>query len=368
MNKEMNKTFLGDTFFEGVHACLIYNSDEKRKSIISEFLSKGLSNGEKIAYVVDTMSVEDVHDWLMSIGVDIHKNNDKKETLDIFRTEDFYCPKGKFVPEDIFNNLGAYYQSMISEGYSGLRASGEMSWSQKDFPGSERLIEYEAGLNKLFFKYPIKAICQYDARLFGGDIILNVLKVHPFIIFEGQIVRNPYFEDPRQFLKEYKRSKQIRKINNIEKLRLNNMIYEVLFEQSLNFIGLIDFEGNVIDANPAALKLSGYSREELKSLNAFSLMNDEDISKLRSRIDELKHIGKQVKSTEYKVKCKNGNDVYIDAVSSIIYDQDKPIAVLGIGQDITVKKRIEEEKRKIEAQLIRSQKMEIIGALAGGIV
>ncbi len=367
MNEEIKKPFLVEKSFEGIHACLIYNNDKERKKIISEFLGKGLSNDEKVAYVVDTMPVEDVHDWLMSIGVDIQQSDDKREPFDIFRTEDFYCPKGRFVPEDIFNNLSTYYQSIIREGYSGIRASGEMSWSQKDFPGSERLIEYEAGLNELFVKFQIKTICQYDARLFGGDIILNVLKVHPFIVFEGQIVRNPYFEDPKQFLREYKRSKQIRKISNIEKLRLNNRIYEILFEQSTNFIGLIDYEGNIIDANPAASELSGYSKEELKSLNIFSLMDEEDCLKLRNRIDELKHIGKQVQSTEYKIKCKNGNDAYIDVVSSVLYDQNKPFAILGIGQDITAKKSYEKEKRKIEAQLLSSQKMEVVGALAGGV-
>ena len=48
-------------------------------------------------------------------------------------------------------------------------------------------------------------------------------------------------------------------------------------------------------------------------------------------------------------------------------DKGTPIKITGIIQDITESKRAEEEKRKMEAQLLQSHKMEAIGTLAGGI-
>jgi PAS domain S-box-containing protein len=42
-------------------------------------------------------------------------------------------------------------------------------------------------------------------------------------------------------------------------------------------------------------------------------------------------------------------------------------AVLGIAIDITERKRAEQEKERLEAQLVRAQKLEAIGTLAGGI-
>jgi hypothetical protein len=42
-------------------------------------------------------------------------------------------------------------------------------------------------------------MCQYDARLFDGATLFKVLQVHPYIIAQGQIVRNPYYIKPEDF-------------------------------------------------------------------------------------------------------------------------------------------------------------------------
>lgn len=38
-------------------------------------------------------------------------------------------------------------------------------------------------------------ICQYDANRFDGVTLMEVLRVHPFMIARGRIVSNPYYED-----------------------------------------------------------------------------------------------------------------------------------------------------------------------------
>jgi len=60
----------------------------------------------------------------------------------------------------------------------------------------------------------------------------------------------------------------------------------------------------------------------------------------------------------------------IDTEVSVSWMPDKkgePSGLQGITRDITPRKRAEEEKRKLEAQLQRSKKMEAIGTLAGGV-
>jgi len=89
-------------------------------------------------------------------------------------------------------------------GFTGSRACGEMSWALKDIPGSDRLLEYEVLLNTITSSFPHNGMCQYDARLFDGATIFKVLQVHPYIIAQGQIVRNPYYIKPEDFLAEKK--------------------------------------------------------------------------------------------------------------------------------------------------------------------
>lgn len=50
--------------------------------------------------------------------------------------------------------------------------------------------------------------------------------------------------------------------------------YRILFENSLDAIGIITIEGRILDVNPAFCDLFGYSREEIRHLNAGKLYVD----------------------------------------------------------------------------------------------
>ncbi|HBY05103.1 MAG TPA: hypothetical protein DEH07_11475 [Desulfotomaculum sp.] len=50
----------------------------------------------------------------------------------------------------------------ISEGYSALRVTGEMTWILKSNLGVEKIFEYEAKLNIFFTEHPCIAIYQYN--------------------------------------------------------------------------------------------------------------------------------------------------------------------------------------------------------------
>jgi hypothetical protein len=43
-------------------------------------------------------------------------------------------------------------------------------------------------------------MCQYDARRFDGATLYKVLQVHPYMVAQGQLVQNPYYVKPDEFL------------------------------------------------------------------------------------------------------------------------------------------------------------------------
>lgn len=69
-----------------------------------------------------------------------------------------------------------------------------MSWALRDIPGAEQLIEYESRLNTLTARHPLCALCQYDLRLFRRSQLDAVVRVHPWIIIQGQMMRSPWYD------------------------------------------------------------------------------------------------------------------------------------------------------------------------------
>lgn len=202
LRKEVPMGFTDSPYPAGTHMCLIYDNDEQCRKIISKFLAGGLDSGERIGYFADTLTPGDVRAWLKDMGVSLPEER-ADGPFNIYAAESVYCPLGEFVPSEMLERLKESYTSAIAAGYEGVRVSGEMSWALKGIPGSDRLMEYEALANTLFATYPVTPICQYDARRFDGATLLNVLKVHPMMIVQGQVVHNPYYMPPEEFLKGF---------------------------------------------------------------------------------------------------------------------------------------------------------------------
>ena len=200
-HKEVPMGFIDGVFSPGIHMCYIYNDEDERNRIIYRFLESGLQNGENVSYFMDTNTADEMSKRQAALGVD--KLHEKQQgRLSVATAQEAYCPTGVFDPDEMLYKLTEFYAQSLDEGYTGARATGEMSWATKGLPGSSRLMEYEARLNSTYIQCPITGICQYDAKRFENATLRDVLGVHPMVIFHGQILRNPYYTKSRWLLKK----------------------------------------------------------------------------------------------------------------------------------------------------------------------
>ncbi|OPY73226.1 MAG: Blue-light-activated protein [Syntrophorhabdus sp. PtaU1.Bin058] len=136
--------------------------------------------------------------------------------------------------------------------------------------------------------------------------------------------------------------------------------YRTLFEESLDVIFIATPEGNLIDINPAGVKLFGYdSKEELRKVDVGSdlYLSKADLHFYRETIEK----EGCVNGFELTLKKKDGRKVTVSMNATVVFDEKgKVIAHRGTMRDIT-------NVKLLEQQLLESQKMETLGRLAGGI-
>ena len=122
--------------------------------------------------------------------------------------------------------------------------------------------------------------------------------------------------------------------------------YSAIFNRSLDAVYLHDFEGRFIDANDAALKLLGYDKEEVTSLNFADLLTEGQLPLALHMLVELKDTGSQLEHTELRLRRKDGSLVSVETTESVIYRDGRPVYCVGIGRDISERKTAQEELKQ----------------------
>ncbi len=124
--------------------------------------------------------------------------------------------------------------------------------------------------------------------------------------------------------------------------------FQQLFRRSHDCLYIHDLQGNLLDANDAALELLGYERADLPSLNIGLIVGDDQLPKLTADLRELEQTGALKERSEYRLRCKDGSFVNAETNAAVIPFDGTGEAVLGIARDITSRKRAQDALRESE--------------------
>jgi two-component system cell cycle sensor histidine kinase/response regulator CckA len=142
-------------------------------------------------------------------------------------------------------------------------------------------------------------------------------------------------------------------------LRESEERYRDLVENARDIIFSYDLKGNYTSINKAGEQITGYTREEVLTLNLAHTIALEDLPKAQELITS-QIAREKVTTCEMVIIAKDGRRIAVEVNNKLVFQNGVPVGVQGIARDVT-------ERKQLEDQLRQSQKMESIGTLAGGI-
>jgi len=143
-----------------------------------------------------------------------------------------------------------------------------------------------------------------------------------------------------------------------EELRISEERYRELFENAHDAIWLHDLEGNIIAANRAAEKLTGYSVKELTKKNVRSFLSKENLElagQIRRRLLDAEPVEQPY---EQQLIGKDGGESFIQLATSLVFSNGKPVGFQHIARDVTQEKRMQENLNFYLQQASRAQEEE----------
>jgi PAS domain S-box-containing protein len=122
--------------------------------------------------------------------------------------------------------------------------------------------------------------------------------------------------------------------------------------------------GRFVEVNDVACDRLGYSREELLRMSPHDIDAPDSRTKTPLILEQLEKHGHAM--WEGAHMTKQGRRLPVE-INNHLFDLQGTPLVLSTVRDITERKRAEEEREQLEAELRQAQKMEAIGRLAGGV-
>lgn len=173
-----------DRLQPGDHAFLAFTDDGERWDILSEFTRQGFARNEKVMLHVDTAA--SAAEVAARVAGDAGAGGALDSGKLVVSTAARF-KAGEFDAARLVDAARRGIDAAGSEGYSGLRSTSEMSLALGPADSLDRVVECEVALHEAMFaglrNRRYTALCQWDARRFGGDPALQAAReVHPVTV------------------------------------------------------------------------------------------------------------------------------------------------------------------------------------------
>jgi len=178
----------------GGHIGHFYRNEQEMMDVMGPYFEAGLKGGDKCTFICRSGSGETVLAGLANQGIQVEAARSS----------------GQLVLHEGMGSVEAtveMFSDLIAEaraaGYRLIRIGGDMAWGLTKLPSTNELMKWEAMYDlHVAPQFPFLALCQYDLKAFGGEVVLDALKTHPLCIVGKLVNQNPFYTSPEEFLDE----------------------------------------------------------------------------------------------------------------------------------------------------------------------
>jgi PAS domain S-box-containing protein len=160
-----------------------------------------------------------------------------------------------------------------------------------------------------------------------------------------------------------------------EALKESEQKYRLMAENIADVIWTMDLNFNFTYISPSITRMRGYTVEEAMAHTFPEILTPPSLQVTLKAIEEDQEIRRQnPKAVDRKLTieleeyCKDGSTVWTEnEITFLLSETQKPIGIVGVTRDISERKRVGQERERLEERLRRAEKMESLGRLAGGV-
>ncbi|MDM8537124.1 PAS domain S-box protein [Desulfobacterales bacterium HSG17] len=298
----------------------------------------------------------DVPMYIGATGIDITKGKQAETAL--------YESRSKLLRAQYIARMGDFTWEL---------SSGAVTWSE----GMHRLLKYDLN-EKIDYAKVNLAIHHPDdlesvTKWLNDSIASGKEKIPPkeyrLVCKDGEVL-----EIHTEGQIEYKDGEAVRLFGTCQDITERKRVEQALRDEE-KFIDiaidslpgifyLFTREGKFLRWNQSFEEVSGYTTAEISTKHPLDFFPVEEQAIVEKRIGEVFTDGKSF--VEANWLSKNGTKT-LYYLTGVRVDIGGTLCQVGMGVDISERKRAEEEREGFQAQLLQAQKIESIGNLAGGI-
>jgi len=372
------------------HFCSIYESPEEHYAVAIPFMRIGLDRGEKCIYIADDGTVGDVREAMHAEGIDVDRAI-ASNALVLSTKEEAYLEHGSFRPDWMFSFWREATELAMSEGFSALRATGETEWVLRGGRGLERWMEYESRLTHTLSENNCSALCQYNRRLFPPELILDVIRTHPTVVYGGTVCRNLYYVPPDEFLGKNQTAREVeRLLTNIrERERVEDALREQLTERRRAEAELRRSEAYLAEGQRIShtgswgwnvdsgelfwsqehFRIFGFDPETSKP--SYPMFLERIHPRGRTFVEQTVDRAIRERSDlemDYRIILTDGSTKYLQSLGHPVIDESGGLSgFIGTVMDVTERKHAEDALHKAQSELAHVTRVMTVGELVASI-